>query len=240
MSFATPVRLNAETLIDLAERATQLSAAQWSLALLQAAFPHAARDDLLGLPVGSRDRLVIAARALSVAAPLRSEPLCAECGARFELTVRPEELGLGPAAEPLDPGVQSVRVRGQELMLRPVCLEDLLAIETLSDLSQAARVLAERVCDGDVSGLSTKTLESLLEEIDPAADIWLNTQCPDCKAEQALAFDPVHYTARELSQCAQRILCDVVDIARVFHWSERDILALPDNRRAYYVAQALA
>lgn len=240
MTLGTPVRLNAETLIDLAERATQLSAAQWSLALLQAAFPQAARDDLLVLPVGSRDRLIIAARALLVAAPLRSEPECTDCGARFELTLMPEDLGLGPTANPVDPGARAVRIDGRELTLRPVCLADLLAIETISDIPRAAQLLAERVCNGEVSGLSAELLESALEDLDPAADIWLNTQCLDCGAEQTLAFDPVHYTAQELRRCAQQILRDVVDIARAFHWSEGEILALPDSRRAYYVAQALA
>ncbi len=239
MTLGTPVRLNAEALIDLAERATQLSAGRWSLALLQAAFPQAIRNDLLDLPVGTRDRLIMAVRARLVAAPLRSEPECTDCGARFELTLMPEDLGLGPDAGQTDPGARAVRIEGQELMLRPVRLSDLLEVETMSDIPQAAQLLAERVC-GDLCGLPVEALETALEELDPAADIWLNTQCPDCGAEHSLAFDPVHYTAQELRQSAQQILRDVVDIARAFHWSEHDILALPDSRRTYYVAEALA
>ncbi len=240
MTLGTPVRLNAETLIDLTERATQLSAGQWSLELLQAAFPQVVRDDLLDLPVGTRDRLIMAVRSRLVAAPLRAEPECTDCGARFELTLMPEDLGLGPNASQTDPGARAVRIEGQELMLRPVRLSDLLAVETMSDISQAAQLLAERVCDGESSGLPVEVLETALEELDPAADIRLKTQCPECGAEHSLAFDPVHYTALELRQRAQQILRDVVDIARVFHWSERDILALPDSRRAFYVSEALA
>lgn len=239
MPFGTPDRLNAERLIELAERATHLSAGQWSLAFLQAAFPQAVRDDLLDLPVGTRDRLIMAARSRLVAAPLRAEPKCADCGGRFELTLMPEELGLGPDAGPTDPGARAVRIEGQEVMLRPVRLSDLLAVETIPDIPKAAQLLAERVCDGELSSLRIETLETVLEELDPAADIWLNTQCPECGAEHSLAFDPVHYTAQELRLRAQQILRDVVDIARAFHWSERDILALPGSRRAYYVAEAL-
>lgn len=240
MTLGTPVRLNAETLLDLAERATQLSPGQWSVALLQAAFPQAPRDDLLELPVGTRDRLVMAVRARLVAAPLRSEPECTDCGARFELTVMPEDLGLGPDAMQTDPNSRTVNIAGRELMLRPVRLSDLLAVETLSDTGQAAQRLAERVSDGEWTGLPVEALETALEALDPAADIWLNSRCPECGAEHSLAFDPVQYTAQELRQRAQQILRDVTDIARAFHWSEHDILALPDSRRAYYVAEALA
>lgn len=240
MSFGNPVRLNAETLIDLAELATQLSAGQWSLALLQAAFPQAVRDDLLDLPVGTRDRLIMAVRTRLVAAPLRSEPECTDCGARFELTLKPEDLGLGPDAGQTDPGARAALIEGKELMLRPVRLSDLIAVETIADIPQAAQLLAKRVCDSELSGFPVEALEGVLEELDPAADIWLNTQCPECGAEHSLAFDPVHYTAQELRQSAQQILRDVVDIARAFHWSEHDILALPYSRRAYYVAEALA
>jgi hypothetical protein len=240
MAFGTPVRLNAETLLDLAERATQLSSGQWSLALLQAAFPRTTRDDLLDLPVGSRDWLIMAVRARLVAAPLRSEPECTDCGAHFELTVMPDDLGFGQDAAQADPDVQAVHIEGQELMLRPVRLSDLLAVETLSDIGQAAQCLAERVSDGELAGLTVETLEGVLETLDPVADIWLNSHCPECGAEHSLAFDPVHYTAQELRQRAQQILRDVTDIARAFHWSEHDILALPGSRRAYYVAEALA
>ncbi len=240
MTLGTPIRLNAETLIDLAERATQLSAGQWSLALLQAAFPQAVRDDLLELPVGTRDRLIMAVRARLVAAPLRSEPECSDCGARFELNLLAEDLGLGPDAAQTDPRFRAVCIEGQELMLRPVRLADLLTVETLADISQAAQLLAQRVCGGELPDLPVEALETALEQLDPAADIWLNTQCPECGAEHSLAFDPVHYTAQEMRQSAQQILRDVVDIARAFHWSEQDILALPDSRRAYYVAEALA
>ena len=44
MNLGTPNRLDAQTLIDLAERATQLSLGQWSVLLLQKAFPEAWRD----------------------------------------------------------------------------------------------------------------------------------------------------------------------------------------------------
>lgn len=239
MTLGTPVRLNAETLIDLAERATQLSAGQWSLALLQAAFPQAERDDVLALPVGTRDRSVMAVRARLLPGPLRSEPECADCGATFELTLHPDDIGLGTGIPDADPGFRPVQIDGTDVMLRPVRLADLLAAETVVDPADASALLVARVSEAGAADLPVAAIEAVLETIDPAADIWLSTLCPECGAAHSIAFDPVHFVAHELRQLSRDILRDVVDIARAFHWSERDILALPEARRAYYVAEAL-
>ena len=238
MTLGHPVRLDAATLIDLAERAAELSAGRWSAALLRAAFPQAGDDALLALPVGARDRLVLAIRAAHLAGPLRSEPVCAGCGATFELTLSPETFGLAGDAPWPDPAPRPIRVGGRDVALRPVALGDLLEVETIAAPDRAAETLAARVCDANAP--SPEALAEALEALDPAADIWIETRCPECGAAESLAFDPVHFVAQELRQLSRRILRDVVEIARVFHWSERDILALPEERRAYYVAEALA
>jgi len=239
MTLGTPVRLDAATLIDLAEHASQLSVGKWSVALLKQAFPDAALETLLALPVGTRDRLVLAVRAQLLSGPLRSEPVCADCGETYELTLDPAAFGLAGDAPWPDPGFRLIQIESSEVQLRPVSLGDLLAVETVARPDHAARMLAGRVSGEDGSDLPLDALAEALEALDPAADIWLETACPECTAAQAVAFDPVHFVAHELRHLSRRILRDVVDIARVFHWSERDILALPDHRRAYYVAEAL-
>jgi hypothetical protein len=240
MTLGTPVKLDAATLIDLAERAAQLSVGQWSVALLEQAFPRTGLETLLALPVGARDRLVLMVRTQLLSGPLRSEPVCAECGATYEITLDPVVFGLAGDAPWPDPSFRPIRIDGREVPLRPVNLGDLLAVETVAQPDQAARILAGRVSGEDGSDLALDALAQALETLDPAADIWLETACPECGAAHSVAFDPVHFVAYELRQLSHRILRDVVDIARVFHWSERDILALPDHRRAYYVAEALS
>ncbi|MEM8796314.1 MAG: hypothetical protein AAGE61_12165 [Pseudomonadota bacterium] len=237
MGFERPVRLDASTQIALAESARHLSPGRWSAALLAQGYPAAEEVDILSLPLGMRDRLVMRIRANHVAGPMLAEPGCTSCGATFEITVEPQEVGLLGPTEPIDPGERDVAISAQTLSLRPVALSDLIAVEAIADPGAAAQAFAGRVCDADVD---LTDLSEALEALDPAADIWLNTQCPECGAPHSFALDPVHFFAIELSQIAQRTLQDVVDIARVFHWSEADILALPEARRAFYVAEALA
>ncbi|MFZ1468380.1 MAG: hypothetical protein WAT09_05300 [Paracoccaceae bacterium] len=238
MAWGSPSRLDASAVIDLADCAGRLSPGQWSVALLRHAYPDAADEAVLALPVGARDRLVLDVRARLAAGPLRAEPVCDACGATYELTLDPAEFGLAGDAPWPDPGFCGVQVGGVVVNLRPVSLGDLLAVETVVSPQAAAEMLAVRVQEGAFD-LPAEALEAALETLDPGADVWLQVACPDCDARQSVAFDAVHFVAHELRQMSKQVLQDVVDIARVFHWSEADILALPDHRRAFYVAEAL-
>ena len=240
MTLGPAIKLDAAALIDLAERAARLSLGQWSVALLRQAFPETGLETLLALPVGARDRLVLMIRAQLLSGPLRSEPLCADCGATYELRLDPVAFGLAGDAPWPDPGFRAIQIEHRAVRLRPVNLGDLLAVEGEARPEQAARILSRRVLGEDAHDLDLDALAQALEALDPAADIWLTTACPECGASQSVAFEPVHFVAHELRQLSHQILRDVVAVARVFHWSEHDILALPEQRRAYYVAEALA
>lgn len=238
MTLGTPVQLGAEELIELSEKATVMSPGWWSVALIRAGFPQARTEDVLALPVGARDQAILALRRRHRGDQFWSEPVCAHCGEVFQLKFTAGEIGLDALPEPA-PGYREVDIEGGRARLRPISVEDLLAIESVADVEAAARALGARVSEDD-SGVTVEALGDALEALDPMADIWLEATCPECGAGQSIAFDPVYFVAGEIRQMAGRILRDVVNLARAFHWSERDILAMPEARRAYYVAEASA
>lgn len=239
MTRGAAVRLDAATLIDLADHATLHSVAQWSVAVLLAGFPGMTRDQALALPLGTRDRLVMQLRAARFGPRIDAQPVCADCGAPFELILRAEDIGLGRDAPEAAPDPRPVKVDGRQVTLRPVTLADLLAVETVADPARAASLLAARVGGPEAPDLPPQALDEALEALDPAADIWLASDCPECAAPQRIAFDPVHFMVREIGYLARQLMRDVADIARVFKWSERDILALPEMRREFYLHEAL-
>jgi len=239
MSLGRQARLGARQLIELSERATELSPARWALALLRRAFPDAAEESLLALPVGVGERLMLRIRADLRPGPLQAEPVCDDCGATYELTLKPEEIGLGGRGPWPEPGFRTVEISGREVRIRAVALVDLLEVEAIAEPEEAARLLASRVQES-ACDLPAEVLAAALESLDPGADVWLTAGCPECGAEQSVAFDAARFVALELKQLSRQLMQDVVDIARVFHWSEADILALPEQRRAYYRAEALA
>lgn len=244
MSPGRQARLGACDLIELSQRATELSPGRWALALLRRAFPEATQEALMSMPVGARDRLVLAVRAELRPGPLQAEPVCRACGATYELTLGPEEIGLGGEAPWPEPGFRTVEISGRDIRLRPVAVSDLIEAEALADPEDAARLMATRVqeaaLDVPTDDVPTDDVAAALEALDPGADVWLATACPECGTEQSMAFDAVRFLALELRHLSRQLMRDVADIARVFHWSEADILALPEPRRAFYLSEALA
>ncbi len=77
-------------------------------------------------------------------------------------------------------------------------------------------------------------LESAIRRLDPGIETTLALSCPSCGGEVAALLDFGAYLLAELA--GGETIYDQVDrIARAYHWSEADILALPFARRRRYL-----
>ncbi|MGW6805848.1 hypothetical protein ACWGCF_46290, partial [Streptomyces sp. NPDC055039] len=72
-------------------------------------------------------------------------------------------------------------------------------------------------------------------EADPAADVTLNVNCPECGGATPAALDITSYLWTELDAWARDLLLDVHLLASAYGWSEPEILALSPLRRRYYL-----
>ncbi len=52
-------------------------------------------------------------------------------------------------------------------------------------------------------------------------------------------FDVTGYFQTEIERSAHRLMHEVAEIASVYHWSERDILAMAPARRRFYLQELL-
>jgi hypothetical protein len=236
--------LGAEDILHLSETGGTGAASQ-ALAILARAEPERDAARLCALTVGRRDAELLAVRALTFGAQLNLFCKCPRCRAPAEFSLTAEEVGLSPArlAEVVEP--KSVSVAGHEVRLRPVSAGDLVAIETLGAPEAARRALLARCViavdgapPGDLESDFAAAVEAELARLDPAADTEIALSCPDCGADFAVLLDPLSLLASELRLEARRLLGDVAEIARVFHWSERDILAMTPQRRRFYLEAA--
>lgn len=169
---------------------------------------------------------------------------CAACGARFDMQVDPAALPVRPAGA----GFPRLRLawNGQEQVLRVPDGSDQawLAEQHPGGPTRAAgRALAARLLlhidgrpadAGEAGALPEAWLDAVdaaLDETAPALATQGLAECPECGHANTVAFDPYGALARGGGE----LLDEVHELASHYHWSERDILALPRTRRRDYL-----
>ena len=74
-----------------------------------------------------------------------------------------------------------------------------------------------------------------LARLDPQADLLIDLTCPNCGAALQVPFDPAAYLFDELAARAEVLYREVHLLALNYHWSEREILAMPRGKRQMYL-----
>jgi len=229
--------LGPSEILNLLDRGTGMSAARRGVAILAAATPELTWEDVAAVPLGARDRALLAQRAWIAGPDLSALESCPACKADVEVSFRAEEIGLGgsPTLEPAR--TTTVELGGRSLRLRPVTTADMIAAESARTPEHAREILLSRVVDG-AETLDPEVIDSIeeaLEELDPAAHVELRLACPECGEETVRAFDASSFVWTELADQARRLLREVAELARIYHWSEADILAMTPTRRHFYL-----
>lgn len=152
---------------------------------------------------------------------------CHACGEAFEFS-----LPLAPClAEVDDSPLEWTAPDGRRLVLQLPRAADL---EAWRGLDEAA--IAARMAGTEVPAPWQAPLAAALAERDPLSALAVEAACPACGHVHDVEVDLqslllAHFGARQ-----RRLLDEVATLARAFHWSEAQILALPAWRRAHYLA----
>jgi hypothetical protein len=78
-------------------------------------------------------------------------------------------------------------------------------------------------------------IEGAFEAADPLSALELIAVCPECGEENRVAFDLEAFLLTRLRQRQARLVDEIHCLALHYHWSERDIVAMPAGRRAEYL-----
>lgn len=212
-----------------------------ALLLFALAAPETPPEQLADQPLGRRNAALFALRRARFGERLAGFIDCVTCGERMELE-------LDAAALPPLPSADSapIEVAGQRFM-RPTS-RHLAALIHATDTEHAARSLL-RACaetpqalpeEAGALGRLLEAVEAAMDEADPWADLSLAVACPACGHHDVAALDIAGLLWEELEVVAQGLLDDVDALARVYGWSEREILGLSEPRRAAYLARVRA
>lgn len=165
---------------------------------------------------------------------------CPACAARFEI-----ELPLARCRQPVDDTPLSLHTAdGTPLHVRLPTGSDLQAWRALPHPDEAA-LAAHLLLDLDgrappagyvpAPDVVTAVADALAER-DPFTVLPVQAACPDCGHLQEADIDLQALLLRDLAAQQRRLLAEITALARAFHWSEAQILALPAWRRAHYLA----
>ncbi|MBN9019106.1 MAG: hypothetical protein J0H11_16965 [Rhizobiales bacterium] len=224
--------LAAADLVELAEAGQGRGPSFLALGILGRADPGI---DAAALTLGQRDAMLLAVRAQLCGPHLDFVSECPACGTMLEMTLRAEEIGLDLAAQPA-PQTRQIRAGGVVIAVAPLTAGALAAAEQLDDPDSARRLLLKAAApDAPEEETALAAVEAAVEAMDPGVDTGLDWSCPTCAARWSEAVDVAALLASEITVRSHAVLADVAVLARAFHWPERDILALPAERRRFYL-----
>lgn len=215
-----------------------------ALLLLVAADPGEPWERLAALPLPERDARLLELRMAALGPTLAVRAACPACAESLEFTLEVPAL-LAAGEDPPPP--REARGGGVALRFRLPDSRDLAAAAGAGDAERARRLLAARCVveavaeDGeavDADALPDTAVDALaarMAEAAAQADLVVALACPACGAQWSPALDPAEFVWAEVAARARRTLREVDALARVYHWSEADILAMPAARRRAYL-----
>ena len=232
--------LTAEKILAVWETGRQQHELDRTLTLLAAALPESSRDELADLTIGERDARLLQLRTLVLGSSATGFAECPQCGERVEFSIdtaaltQPKELATTP---------HQIQVSGKRVRFRLPTSRDLAEVVVAPDGPQGLRRLIERcvIEDSSTDELPNETVEALsraMLEADPQAEITLALICPNCAQRWEMLFDIVHFFWNEIAAQARRLFREIDALARVYGWTEREILNLPAARRQSYLELA--
>lgn len=218
-----------------------------ALTLLAAGHPERTRAEWLRVPIGERDRQLLALRSALFGPRIDALASCPECAEQLAL-----DFDAGAIAIPPEQARSEllVETKGYRLHCRTPDSADLLAAAALDGAAARALLLERCVTSALKEGSSVapsalpaavrEQVERELAEADPQAEISIALTCPACAHAWALDFDVLAYLWSEIDDWAGRTLGEVHQLASAYGWSERAILELSAARRGCYLDMVAA
>jgi len=218
------------------------------LTLLATVHPELSEQQLLKLPIGQRDGLVLKLREALFGSKLTSLTSCPICNEQLELVLDVADISVASNDVAQQPLV--LKLADFELAFRLPDSQDLLLIEVIQSVDEARSVLFERCLlsasrEGQVCTVQQlpeeilEKVEAAMSEADPQANLQLELSCPACQHHWLAAFDIASFLWSEINAWAQRVLNEVHLLAKAYAWREADILAMSPTRRRLYLERVM-
>jgi len=217
-----------------------------ALTLLAAGQPDRPRSELAALPIGERDRGLLAVRAQTLGPVVELLSVCPGCGGKVEFDFDTADLQVSPGTA--TGTTAEIEFAGRAWRFRLPTSVDLAGISGIPDEKSALQRLAGKCLVSETPGdapvvpewsaAALELLQQRMGELDPQAEITLDLLCPACAHRWHETLDIADFFWRELAAQSRQLLHDVDLLARTYGWSESEILSLSPARRQAYLELA--
>jgi hypothetical protein len=240
--------LDAGSLLPPAHRSTALLAR--CLERLGPAGPVTA-ETVRSLSVGDREALLLHLRRLTLGDRLQGVVDCpiSDCSEKMDLDLKVSDLLLPPYEDWRRSYEVEVANNGNDYRVRfrlPTGADQEGVVVVASTDPQAAAELLLRRCVESVTGENGEPVETLppavadrisdvMSELDPQAELTLSLTCPACDHTFLAPFDTAGYFFQELDGRVKRLYQEVHLLAFYYHWSEAEIIDMPERKRHLYL-----
>jgi len=200
---------------------------------------------LLDLPVSMRICALMTLAAVSDSSAFSWQVQCsaAACGQQNEFDLTAEQI-TSLAAEQLEKEILSTVIDGVRAELRRPTGRDQMCW-----LTQSAATLGEAMvqsvlvsppldallADGQSFDSIALKIDEAMDAFDPLLSLHVNVLCPQCGASTEVSPDLAGAALERLSRAQRVAIGDVHRLASHYHWSESEIIRLPQWRRESYL-----
>jgi hypothetical protein len=112
--------------------------------------------------------------------------------------------------------------------------------KSYSSEMEAARTMISTLKVGDeepeISEEWIEVVNEAMQEIDPLVNFVLSVTCPTCTQDSSHGIDLEGIALSRLQEKQRHLLRTVHTIASQYHWTEEEILSIPDWRRSLYIS----
>jgi hypothetical protein len=239
--------LSAAATLDLWETGEELGPVERCLALIATADPASeGLHDLARLPLGRRDARLLRLHTALAGPILEGTAACPSCGEQAEFAVDASTL-LEQDVTAVD--AVPVEADGFRVVWRSPDSRDVVAAAATGDAAAAERVLIERCVtaatgpSGDAEATTLPeavrdTVARAMAAADPLAEVLVTIACPACETDFVADVDVGAFVWAEVRARARRLVHEVDVLARVYGWTETEVFALGERRRASYLRLA--
>lgn len=213
-----------------------------------------------GLTVAELNAVILQLRQALIGDRIATETVCQAkgCGRRIDVTFSISEYlshhaPSGPVVHGRRWRVEPAEKQGEEqrwfrltgaaaggvpgpIMFRLPTVDDQLSVRGRADA--IAQLAVRCLRPATVPAAARRQVEAAMERMAPDLCDEIRGVCPECGSTMTLWFDAMQFCLRELRDRAAFIYEDVDLLARRYHWSEQEIIAMPQARRAAYAELA--